>query len=268
MRIVPIPCLKDNYAYLVVCETTGAAAVVDPSEAGPVIEVVEREGVALEAIWNTHHHWDHTGGNKDLLSAYPELEVIAHASDRGRIPGQTTFVEDGEEITLGKEVRARIIHNPGHTSGAISYHLGAGGAGDAGGTAGAVFTGDTLFLAGCGRLFEGTPAQMHASLERLAALPDQTRVYCGHEYTASNLRFAAAVEPGNEAVQARAREVAAASEAGAPSVPGTMAEERATNPFLRVHLPEVAAAARATERVANDTPLEIFAALRRWKDRF
>jgi hydroxyacylglutathione hydrolase len=263
MRIVPIPCLKDNYAYLVVCEATGAAAVVDPSEAGPVIEVVQREGVTLEAIWNTHHHWDHTGGNKDLLSAYPELEVIAHASDRGRIPGQTTFVEDGEEITLGKEVRARIIHNPGHTSGAISYHVGEGDAANE-----AVFTGDTLFLAGCGRLFEGTPAQMHASLERLAALRDQTRVYCGHEYTASNLRFAAAVEPGNEAVQARAREVESARAAGAPSVPGTLAQERATNPFLRVHLPEVAGAARAAEPARNDAPVDVFAALRRWKDRF
>ncbi|HWN67426.1 MAG TPA: hydroxyacylglutathione hydrolase [Haliangium sp.] len=263
MRIVAIACLTDNYAYLVVCEATRAAAVVDPSEAGPVIEAVQREGVTLEAIWNTHHHWDHTGGNEDLLSAYPELEVIAHASDKGRIPGQTTFVEDGDEVTLGKEVRARIIHNPGHTSGAISYHVGGDDA-----EGGAVFTGDTLFLAGCGRLFEGTPAQMHVSLARLAALPDQTRVYCGHEYTASNLRFAAAVEPGNEAVQARAREIARVREAGAPSVPGTMAQERATNPFLRAHLPEVASAARAAERVEDDAPVEVFGALRRWKDRF
>jgi hydroxyacylglutathione hydrolase len=263
MRIVPISCLKDNYAYLVVCEATGTAAVVDPSEAQPVVDAVQREGVTLAAIWNTHHHLDHTGGNKHLLSAYPELEVIAHASDKGRIPGQTTFVEDGEEITLGKEVRARIIHNPGHTSGAISFHVAEADAGS-----GAVFTGDTMFLAGCGRLFEGTPAQMHASLERLGALPDQTRVYCGHEYTASNLRFAAAVEPGNEAVQARAREVARVLEAAAPSVPGTMAQERATNPFLRVHLPEVASAVRAAEPVENDAPVEVFAALRRWKDRF
>lgn len=261
MRIVPISCLKDNYAYLVVCEATRTAAVVDPSEAKPVIEAAQQEGVALKAIWNTHHHWDHTGGNKDLLGAFPELEVIGHASDKGRIPGQTTFVQDGEEVTLGKELRARIIHNPGHTSGAISFHL----AGDADG---AVFTGDTLFLSGCGRLFEGTPAQMHASLSRLAALPDATRIYCGHEYTASNLRFAAAVEPGNEAVQARAREVERVRAAGAPSVPGTLADERATNPFLRAHLPEVASAARASEPVASDTPVEVFAALRRWKDRF
>jgi hydroxyacylglutathione hydrolase len=259
MRIVPIPCLKDNYAYLVVCEATSAAAVVDPSEAAPVIAAVQREGVTLTAIWNTHHHWDHTGGNKDLLGAYPELEVIGHASDKGRIPGQTTFVQDGDEITLGKEVQARIIYNPGHTSGAISFHLA---------EPGAVLTGDTLFLAGCGRLFEGTPAQMHASLARLAALPGETRVYCGHEYTASNLRFAAAVEPDSEAVRARASEVGRARAAGAPTVPGTVAQERATNPFLRAHLPEVASAARAAEPVENDTPVAVFAALRRWKDRF
>ena len=160
-------------------------------------------------------------------------------------------------------MRARIIHNPGHTSGAISYHLAEGDAG-----AGAVFTGDTLFLAGCGRLFEGTPAQMHTSLERLAALPDATRVYCGHEYTAANLRFAAAVEPGNKAVETRAAEIERVRAAGAPSVPGTMAQERATNPFLRVHLPQVVATAGAAEPLADDAPAEVFAALRRWKDRF
>jgi hydroxyacylglutathione hydrolase len=262
MRIVPIACLKDNYAYLVICEATRSAAVVDPSEAGPVLAAVQREDVTLAAIWQTHHHWDHVGGNQDLLRAHPGLEVVGHASDQGRIPGQTTLLEDGAEVAVG-EVRARIIHNPGHTSGAISYHVAGAEAGH-----GAVFTGDTLFLAGCGRLFEGSPAQMHTSLTRLAALPDETRVYCGHEYTASNLRFAAAVEPHNEAVQARAHTVERMRAAGAPSVPGTMADERATNPFLRVDLPAVAAAARAAEPAASDAPVEIFAALRRWKDRF
>lgn len=259
MRIVPVPCLKDNYAYLVICEATNTAAVVDPSEARPVVEALQREGVTPRAIWNTHHHWDHTGGNKDLLAAFPGLEVVAHVSDRGRIHGQTTFIEDGGEVALGQELRAHIIYNPGHTSGAISYHL----SGPA-----AVFTGDTLFLAGCGRLFEGTPAQMHASLSRLAALPDQTRIYCGHEYTASNLRFAAAVEPDNQAILARVGAVAQARANGAPTVPGTVAEERATNPFLRTDVPEVARAARAAEPADGDTPADVFAALRRWKDRF
>ena len=121
MRIVPIPCLRDNYAYLVICEATRRTAVVDPSESGPVLAALQREGVGLDAIWNTHHHLDHTGGNKELLDAYPELEVIGHVLDQGRIPGQTTFAGDGDEISLGDEVRARIIHNPGHTRGAISY---------------------------------------------------------------------------------------------------------------------------------------------------
>jgi hydroxyacylglutathione hydrolase len=258
MRILPVPCLADNYAYLVICEATNTAAVVDPSMAEPILHAIEREKVELRAIWNTHHHWDHTGGNKDLLGLYPELEVIAHASDRGRVPGQSTFVQDGDEVTLGQEIHARIIHNPGHTSGAISYHLA---------RPGMVFTGDTLFGAGCGRLFEGTPGQMHASLDRLAALPEHTLVYCGHEYTAGNLRFAATIEPDNEAVRARAGKVERQRAAGAPSVPSTIGEERATNPFLRVTVAEVVAAAGAGEPPRDDSPVEVFAALRRWKDR-
>lgn len=257
MRIIPVPCLKDNYAYLVICEATRIAAVVDPSEAGPVLEAVKREDVRLRAIWNTHHHWDHTGGNKKLLEALPELEVVAHTSDRGRIPGQTTFVDEGDEIALGEEIGARIIHNPGHTSGAISFHLAENGA---------VFTGDTLFCAGCGRLFEGMPGQMHESLARLAALPEHTAVYCGHEYTAANLRFAAAVEPGNQAVKERAARVRAQRDRGEPTVPGTLADELATNPFLRASQPPVIETVR--DRARSDAPADIFAALRRWKDAF
>jgi hydroxyacylglutathione hydrolase len=257
MRIIPVPCLRDNYAYLVICETTETAAVVDPSESRPVVDAAQREHVRLVAIWNTHHHWDHTGGNTKLLESLPGLEVVAHASDRGRVPGQTTFADHDDQVTLGEEVRATIIHNPGHTSGAISFHLDAHGA---------VFTGDTLFCAGCGRLFEGTPDQMHASLSRLAALPAHTRVYCGHEYTAANLRFAAAVEPDNQAIKERAEKVRAQRDRGEPTVPGTMAEELATNPFLRVSEPRVIEAARA--RQESDSPVEVFAALRGWKDSF
>lgn len=259
MRIVSVPCLADNYAYLVICETTKTAAVVDPSEAKPLIRALEQEGVEPKAIWNTHHHWDHTGGNKDLLGAFPELAVVAHASDRGRVPGQSTFVQDGDEVALGEEVRARIIHNPGHTTGAISYHIT---------KPGLVFTGDTLFGAGCGRLFEGTPEQMHTSLSRLAALPEDTLVYCGHEYTVGNLRFAAAVEPDSEPVRARAAKVTRQREAGDFSVPFTIAEERATNPFLRTSVPEVVSGVRASESLHDDSPVEVFAALRRWKDHF
>jgi hydroxyacylglutathione hydrolase len=257
MRIIPVPCLRDNYAYLVICELTATAAVVDPSEAKPVVDAAERQQVRLVAIWNTHHHWDHTGGNTRLLEIVPGLEVVAHASDRGRVPGQTGFVDHDDEVTLGDEVRAVIIHNPGHTSGAISFHLVEHDA---------VFTGDTLFLAGCGRLFEGTPGQMNASLSRLAALPARTRVYCGHEYTAANLRFAAAVEPDNQAIQERAARVRAQRDRGEATVPGTLAEELATNPFLRVSEPAIIEAVRG--RATSVSPVEIFAALRGWKDAF
>jgi hydroxyacylglutathione hydrolase len=251
--------LRDNYAYLVVCEKTNQAAVVDPSEVGPVVAAVEAEGVELKAIWNTHHHFDHTGGNKELLDRYPELPVVAHGSDRGRVPGQSTFAEAGDTVTLGEEVSARIIHNPGHTLGAISYYIE---------NPGVVFTGDTLFAGGCGRIFEGTPAQMLDSLTRLAELPGETLVYCGHEYTEANLRFARAAEPGNSAIAERAEQVAAVRAEGRPSVPSSMSEEVATNPFLRASSAELAKTVAKEEPPADDSEVEVFAAVRRWKDRF
>lgn len=259
MRAVPVPCLADNYAYLVVCEATGKAAVIDPGEAEPVLAAAEAEGVELAAIWNTHHHWDHTGGNKALLDAVPELEVIGHSSDKGRIPGQSHFADDGDVIGLGSELRAELIHNPGHTSGAISFYVR---------DPGWLFTGDTLFAAGCGRLFEGTADQMYASLSRLASLPETTQVFCGHEYTENNLRFAAAVEPDNQAVAERRRRVAAIRQRGEPSVPFEIGQERETNPFLRASVPAVIEAARNSGAPEAETPVEVFAAIRRWKDRF
>src|SRR5690349_22385055 len=209
-RVVTVPCLKDNYAYLVVCGETGEAAVVDPSEGPPVLEAVRREGVKLRAVWNTHHHHDHVGGNGEVVAAWPGVEVVAHVSDRdkGRVPGQTRAVEEGDVVEVGR-LRARIVFNPGHTTGAVSYFID-----------GAVFTGDTLFAAGCGRLFEGTAAQMYESLNvKLAALPPETRVYCGHEYTANNLRFAAHVEPGNARVAKKAERVAELRARGEFTVP-------------------------------------------------
>lgn len=257
MRVIPVPCLTDNYAYLVVDPASKTAAVVDPSEAPPVIAAADREGVKLTAIWCTHHHPDHVGGNEALAARLPGLEVIGFAGDRERIPALTRGVEDGGKVAFaGRE--ASVIHNPGHTRGAISFHIG-----------GALFTGDTLFGAGCGRLFEGTAEQMYASLTRLAGLPGDTKVYCGHEYTEKNLRFAAEVEPDNPAVRDRRRAVAAARAAGQPSVPFSMLAELTTNPFLRAHLPEVAAAvARRPELSAGEGAVETFAALRRWKDKF
>lgn len=241
MRIVPIPCLKDNYAYLVICELSRRAAVVDPSEAAPVIAAARQEGVELEAIWNTHHHLDHTGGNQELVTALRGLEVVAHESDRGRVPSQTRYVSEGDTVSIGQEVSAEIIFNPGHTSGAISFHIA---------DPGAVFTGDTLFGAGCGRLFEGTPADMHRSLSKLAALPGHTQVYCGHEYTEKNLAFAAEAEKDNPAIAERIARVAELRRLGRFSVPFSMAEEQATNPFVR---------AGSADRLGE---------LRAWKDRF
>jgi len=259
MRIVSIPCLSDNYAYLVVCETTNHAAVVDPSEHEPVLAAAQREGVELKAIWNTHHHFDHTGGNKGLLDKHPELEVVGHSSDKGRIPGQTNFAEEGDSVSIGEQVTASIIFNPGHTTGAISFHVA---------DYPAVFTGDTLFGAGCGRLFEGSPAQMHESMRKLRALADDTKVFCGHEYTASNLRFAAAVEPNNQALAERRKKVDELRAADKFTVPFTIAEERATNPFMRSAEPTVLAAAKENEPPKDDGPVEVLAAIRRWKDRF
>ncbi|MDB4963066.1 MAG: hydroxyacylglutathione hydrolase [Myxococcales bacterium] len=247
MHVVAVPCLQDNYAYLVIEE--GRAAVVDPSEAAPIEAALAREGVTLAAIWATHHHHDHVGGIKGLVAAHPGIDVIASTTDAAKVPHVTRTVNDGDEVAFGN-LRAKIIHNPAHTLGGITFLI-----------EGCAFTGDTLFGAGCGRLFEGDAAMMHASLSKLAALPADTRVYFGHEYTASNLRFAAAVEPDNAAVARRARELTT------PSTPSTLRDEHATNPFLRSTEPAVIAAARA-HGATSDDPVSVFAAIRAWKDSF
>src|SRR5262245_36788235 len=165
-RVIPVPCLSDNYAYLVVCGETNEAAIVDASEAAPVLAAVREHGIDVKAIWSTHHHHDHVGGNEEVARALGVGEISGHASDRGRIPGQTRFLETGDVVSVGK-VTARAIHIPGHTLGAVAYFI-------EGGEERAVFTGDTMFLAGCGRLFEGTPEQMHTSLGSLVALDERT----------------------------------------------------------------------------------------------
>jgi hydroxyacylglutathione hydrolase len=261
MRVLPVPCLRDNYAYLIEGRRPGEAVVVDPSEAPPVVEALRREGLKLAGVWATHHHWDHVGGIAELKRAFEGVPVVAYEGDKERIEGATELVADGARFeALGLDVR--VLHIPGHTLGAIAYVVAEGGG------LPHVFTGDTLFGAGCGRLFEGTPAQMHGSLTgALGALPDDARVYCGHEYTEANLRFAAHVDPDNPALAERRRRVAERRAAGEPSVPFTLGEDRATNPFLRAHVPALRAAVGAGDEAAVDE-IEVFARLRRAKDEF
>src|SRR5262245_20939664 len=257
MRIVPVSVLLDNYAYLVVADS-GAAAVVDPAEATPVLEAATRERADLRAIWNTHHHWDHVGGNRDLLLAKPDLKVFGCAADRARIPGITDGIQDGEEFDFeGSPVR--VVFIPAHTSGHIAYYLP---------SERAVFTGDTLFAGGCGRLFEGDAGMMVASLRRLIELPADTRVYCGHEYTEKNLRFALTLEPGNAALAEKHRRVKEMTERGQATVPTTIAEELATNPFLRSTSAELKRSIRQRFPECSDDPIAVFAKTRELKDSF
>jgi hydroxyacylglutathione hydrolase len=259
VEVVPVPQLADNYAYLLIDTTTREAAVVDCAEAAPVLDEVRAHAVRLRAVLATHHHFDHVGGNEALLTAVPDLHVYGSADDAPRIPGITDRVRDGDTVQFGS-VRGRVIMIPAHTSGHVAYHFPDDGA---------VFTGDTLFAGGCGRLFEGDAAQMMASLGRLAGLPDQTRVYCGHEYTEKNLRFAAMLEPGNTALREKLAAVERLRRDDRPTVPSTIAEEKATNPFLRVDSPELAASVR--QRVPNLPPQDrvaLFAAVRTLKDHY
>jgi hydroxyacylglutathione hydrolase len=259
VEIVPVPQLSDNYAYLLLDPETGEAGVVDCAEASPVLAEARRRGVRLTAILATHHHFDHVGGNEELLAELPALRVYGSAEDAPRIPGITNRVRDGDAVEVGR-MRGRVIFIPAHTSGHVAYHFP---------TERAVFTGDTLFAGGCGRLFEGDAAQMMASLGRLAALPDDTRVFCGHEYTEKNLRFAATLEPGNTALRTKLGTVEALRRQGKPTVPSTISDEKATNPFLRTHSRELAASvAQRVPGLAAGDPVALFAAVRALKDRF
>ena len=256
MQVTIVPCLKDNYAYVLLAPGATRAVVVDPSEAEPVERALRELGVSLGAILATHHHVDHVGGNSALVQRFPGTKVYGYVSDRGRIPEQTEFVEHGATLVV-EGLSFRALHIPGHTLGAVAY-VGEG----------AVFTGDTLFAGGCGRLFEGTPAQMYESLNvTLAALPDSTLVYCGHEYTASNLRFAAHLEPANAAIAAKATRVADQRARGLATVPSTIAEEKATNPFMRCDSPAIVE--RVSSSLGGDrSPAAILGAVRAAKDHF
>ena len=255
MRIVQIPLLRDNYAYLIVCEQTNNAAIVDPSEAGPVLRQVEKEKITPKAILNTHHHRDHTGGNPGLLEHWP-LEVYGHGVDRERIPGLTHPLDEGDELMIG-ELRAKVLFIPGHTKGHIAYLF-----------EDKLFCGDTLFVAGCGRLFEGTAEQMHSSLNKLQQLPDDTLVYCGHEYTEKNLQFAMTLEPNNKRLAEKMQNVRSLRAKGLSTVPSTIAEEKETNPFMRWHSKEIQNNLRKNFPHLGLDPVSVFAKIRELKDQF
>lgn len=249
--VTPVPCLSDNYAYLVHERGSQDALVVDASEAAPVRAALEAHGLVPRAILSTHHHWDHVGGNVELAAAFPGLLVFGSEHDRERIPGLTRTLRHGEGFSV-KGVSGRALLVPGHTLGATAFVIDD-----------AVFTGDTLFIAGCGRLFEGDAAMMARSLcDELASLPDETRVYCGHEYTLSNAKFAKSVDADNAAVLALIARAEAARAANLPTVPSTIREERAHNPFMRVADEAWRAAMGATDRA------EAFARIRKAKDVF
>jgi hydroxyacylglutathione hydrolase len=247
LSIEIVPCRTDNYAYLIADANSGTCAVVDPAEPAAVSDRLH--GRRLTHILNTHHHADHTGGNLELKRAFG-ARILGAAGDAARIPGLDEGVSESGGTTLFGEP-LRILETPGHTAGAICFAL-----------ADAVFTGDTLFAMGCGRLFEGDAPTMLASLGKIAALPDGTLIYCGHEYAEKNLAFALTLEPGNAALQARRTEIAGMRERGGPAVPFTLATEKATNPFLRTHSPEI----RAKLHLVGATDADVLAEIRRRRD--
>lgn len=236
MEIVQIPVLHDNYVYLV--RHGDETVVVDPAVAEPVLAEAERRDWAITAIWNTHWHGDHTGGNLAIKAA-TGCAVIGPAAERDKIPGIDRAVKEGDHVRLGG-LQVDVLDVPGHTAGHVAYYLPA---------VQALFVGDTLFAMGCGRLFEGTAEQMWGNMVKLAALPDATRVYCAHEYTRSNGLYALVAEPDNEAIKARMADVEAARAKGEPTIPTTIALERATNPFMRAGSAEELAVRRAAKDV-------------------
>lgn len=222
LEIVRVPVLADNYVWLVHAPASGETLAVDPSVAEPVLAAAQARGWRIGQIWNTHWHGDHIGGNAGIVAA-TGASVTAPAAELGRIPGVDHAVREGDRVRLG-EHEAAVMAVPAHTAGHVAYHFARDGV---------IFVGDTLFAMGCGRLFEGTADQMYANMRRFEALPEETRVYCAHEYTLSNGRYAARAEPDNRAVAARLAQVEAMRTRGEATVPTTIALERATNPFMR-----------------------------------
>lgn len=253
LDVQPIPAFSDNYIWLLT-EGRGRAVVVDPGDADPVLERLHERQLTLTSVLITHHHYDHVGGLDELIVAFPGLRIHGPADDR--IRALTDRHREGESIQpAGLETRFQVMEVPGHTSSHIAY------LGD-----GRLFCGDTLFAAGCGRVFDGTFEQLAQSLERIAALPGNTLCYCAHEYSLANLGFAAWVEPDSPALRDRIDETRRRRATGLPTVPSRLDLELATNPFLRTQEPEVIAAAERAAGRTLTTATEVFTALRRWKD--
>ncbi|MEO0379575.1 MAG: hydroxyacylglutathione hydrolase [Pseudomonadota bacterium] len=253
LDIRTIPCLSDNYAYLAHDPETGATTVIDIPEAGPIIAALAETGWTLSDVLITHHHYDHVDGLADLLAAHP-ARVIGAAADAHRLPPLDVEVSEGDTVRIGSET-GTVIDVSGHTINHVAFHFPGSRA---------VFTADSLMAMGCGRVFEGTKPQMHASLQKLAALPGETVVYSGHEYTAANAKFALTIDPDNPALISRVREVEEKRANGSPTVPSLLSEELATNPFLRAHDPAIRAHLGMTGANATD----VFTEIRTRKDNF
>ncbi|MEO0456279.1 MAG: hydroxyacylglutathione hydrolase [Cyanobacteria bacterium P01_A01_bin.114] len=257
MNIYRLSAFSDNYIFLLHDEVTHTAAVVDPADAKPVLKQLAELELELVAIFNTHHHSDHVGGNRQLLAQFPQAAVYAGIKDKGRIPGQQVYLEAGDTVSFAGQI-AHVFFVPGHTLGHIAYYFPPQNADDTG----ELFCGDTLFAGGCGRLFEGTPAQMVESLTKIRNLPDQTRVWCAHEYTLNNLKFALTVDCQNLDLQHRYEQVENARQQQQATVPSLLSVEKKTNPFLRWDRPPLQAAAKSLD------PVQTFSRIRGMKDRF
>ncbi len=253
LEIVTVPCLRDNYAYLLHDALSGETALVDAPEAAPVLAALAARGWRLGQILLTHHHADHSGA-ADALRAETGAQVLGAGADAHRLPRLDAALAEGDNVAVGR-AQGHVLDVSGHTLGHLALHFP---------QARAAFTADSLMALGCGRVFEGTMQQMYASLSKLDALPGETRIYSGHNYGAGNARFAASIEPANPALAERSARIAAADAAGQPIVPSTLDEERATNPFLRTGQPGV----KAAVGLSDATDAEVFAELRRRKDAF
>jgi hydroxyacylglutathione hydrolase len=257
MQVILLPALSDNYIFLLHDIHRNIAAVVDPAEAKPVLEKLHQLSAELVAIFNTHHHYDHVGANLQLMEKFPNLKVYGGAEDRGRIPGQQVFLQQSDRIQFADRI-GEVIFVPGHTRAHIAYYFPPTQPGEMG----ELFCGDTLFAGGCGRLFEGTPQQMTDSLSKLTALPDNTRVWCAHEYTLKNLQFALTVDRDNTELQNRYVQVQTARQRGEATIPSVLGVEKLTNPFLRYSQPALQLATKSQD------PVQTFARLRGMKDQF